>query len=122
MELTEEKIIKAKNYNSKLFPMYKMFSWDLLFYYSINFLFLTQAKGLTASTILFGDSFYYIFKIIFQIPCVNLIEIMGKRKALIFGNISLSISILILILGNRSFNIDYKQFCYGSWILYKGSL
>lgn len=82
MEQTEEKIIRARNYNAKLFPIYKMFSWDLLFYYSINFLFLTQAKGLSASTILFGDSFYYIFKLIFQIPCVNIVEFMGKRRAL----------------------------------------
>lgn len=100
MELTEEKISKAKSYNAKLFPIYKMFSWDLLFYYSINFLFLTKVKGLTASTILFGDSFYYIFKIIFQIPCVNIVEIMGKRKALMLGNVLISASILSLLLGN----------------------
>ena len=100
MELTEEKIIKAKSYNSKLFPIYKMFSWDLLFYYSINFLFWTQTKGLSASTILFGDSFYYLFKIIFQIPCVNIVEIMGKRKALMLGNVFISASLLSLILGN----------------------
>ena len=101
MELTEEKIMKAKNYNSKLFPIYKMLSWDLLFYYSINFLFLTQSKGLSASTILLGDSFYYIFKVIFQIPCVNIVEIMGKRRSLILGNIFISASILSLILGNE---------------------
>lgn len=77
-----------------------MFSWDLLFYYSINFLFWTQTKGLSASTILFGDSFYYLFKIIFQIPCVNIVEIMGKRKALMLGNVFISASLLSLILGN----------------------
>jgi len=100
MELTEEKLLKAKKYNEKLFPIYKMFSWDLLFYYSISFLFLTQNKGLTASQILFADSFYPIFKLIFQIPCVNVVEIVGKRKSLIIANVFIMLSILALILGN----------------------
>ena len=26
--------------NMKVYPIYKMLSWDLLFYYSINFIFL----------------------------------------------------------------------------------
>lgn len=99
MEQTEEKIIKAKKYNIKIFPIYKMFAWDLLFYYSISFLFLTQVKELTASQILFADSFYPIFKLIFQIPCVNIVETFGKRKTLIIGNIFVMLSILVLILG-----------------------
>jgi len=98
MEQTEEKVIKK--HNLKLYPIYKMFSWDLLFYYSTIFLFLTQVKGLTASTILFGDSFYYIFKIIAQIPCVNIVELMGKRKALLLGNSFITLCLLCLILGN----------------------
>ena len=80
MEQTEEKIIRAKKYNSKIFPIYKMFSWDLLFYYSIIFLFLTQTKGFTASNVLFVDAFYPLFKLLLQIPCVNIVESFGKRK------------------------------------------
>ncbi len=97
MELSEEKIIKAKKYNSKLFPVYKMFAWDLLFYYSISFLFLTQVKGLTASEILFAESFYPLFKLVFQIPSINIIELIGRRKSLILGNILIALSIIILI-------------------------
>lgn len=63
--IEEEKIKRAKEKNRKIFPIYKMFSWDLLFYYSISFLFLSQAKGLSASDIFLGDAFYAIFKIIF---------------------------------------------------------
>lgn len=98
MELTEEKIIKAKKYNAKLFPIYKMFSWDLLFYYSIIFLFLTQVKGLTASDILFADAFYPLFKLILQIPCVNIVETFGKRKSIILGNLFISLSLISVIL------------------------
>ena len=100
MELTNEKIIQAKKFNSKIFPIYKLFAWDLLFYYSISFLFLTQNKGLSASQVLFAEAFYPIFKLVSQIPCVNIIEIIGKRKSLILGNISVALGILFLILGS----------------------
>lgn len=41
-------IRKIKRNNAKLYPIYKMFSWDLLFFYSIQFLFYTITKKVTA--------------------------------------------------------------------------
>ena len=79
MELTEKEIKIAKAYNRKLFPIYKMFSWDLLFYYSIIFIFFVQTKGFTASEIMFADAFYPVAKFIFQVPCVNIVDKFGKR-------------------------------------------
>ena len=64
--IEEEKIEGAKEKNRRIFPIYKMFAWDLLFYYSISFLFLNQEKGLSASDIFLGDSFYAMFKILSQ--------------------------------------------------------
>lgn len=93
-------LLKAKKFNVKLYPIYKMFAWDLLFYYAISFLFLNQTKGLSASEILFAEAFYPIFKLIFQIPCVSLIDKIGKRKSLIIGNLFVSASILVLIFAN----------------------
>lgn len=92
-----EKILKAKKFNAKIFPIYKMFSWDLLFYYSVNFLFLTQAKGFSTSNALLLDALYTVFKFISQIPSINIVEIIGKRKSIILANISITISILCLI-------------------------
>lgn len=86
--------------NLKLYSIYKMFSWDLLFYYAISFLFLTQTKNLSVSSILLADAFYPLFKIIFQVPCITIADHIGKRNALLAGNLFLSASILILILGN----------------------
>ena len=101
MEQTDEKILKIKKYNAKLFPFYKMFSWDLLFYYSINFLFLTQVKGFSASNILLLDASYTVFKIIFQIPCINIAERLGNRKSILIGNVLIAMSILIVILSQK---------------------
>lgn len=36
---------KLRKANVRLYPTYKMFSWDLLFYYAIAFIFLVQEKG-----------------------------------------------------------------------------
>lgn len=87
--------------NMKIFPFYKMFAWDLLFYFAISFLFLTQVKGFTASQVLLIDSIYSFFRIISQIFCIKIVDTIGKQKALLLGNALVSTSILMLILGNN---------------------
>ena len=98
----EEKIKVAKQKNVKIYPIYKMFSWDLLFYHSIVFLFMNQIKGLSASEIFIGDAFYLIFKLVFQPFVPMIVNIVGKRKGTIIGNIFASISILYVILAGPS--------------------
>ena len=90
-----------RKYNLKLYAIYKMFSWDLLFYFAIILLFLNQTKGFSIPSILFADAFYPLFKVIFQLVCVGIIDYIGKRRALLIGNLFVSASILILILGNN---------------------
>ncbi len=74
-----------------------MFSWDLLFFYSIEFLFYTITKNLTASEVLIINGFYLLFRIIMQIPAVAITDFLGKRKSIIIGNVFLIIYMLILI-------------------------
>lgn len=90
----------VRKINMKIYPTYQMFSWDLLFYYAIIFLFLTQVKGFSPSTVLILDSFLAIFRMIFQFFCINIVDFLGKQKSLLIGNILATISILFLILGN----------------------
>lgn len=96
--MNENEIKRAKEYNVKIYPFYKMVSWDLLFYYSIIYLFLNQVKGLSTADILLGDSFYPLFKVIFQIPAVSIVDKIGKRNSIILGNVFLTISILTLLI------------------------
>ena len=103
--VVSDKILKSKKYNAKIFPLYKMFSWDLLFFYSINFLFLTQVKGFSASDILIFDGFYTFIKFITQIPCVNIVELIGGRKSIILSNVALALSIIILIISKERSHI-----------------
>lgn len=99
-------------YNTKLHPLYKMFSWDLLFYYAIIYLFLTLEKGLSASEILFIDAICQISKLLFQLPCVGLIDLLKSRRALILANITCAASILLLILSNNIQTVIISQIVF----------
>lgn len=99
-----------QQHNMKLFSIYKMFSWDLLFFYSVQFLFFTQVKGISAATVLFADSFYSIFKFVFQLPCLALISKLKIKNSLILGNLLVSFGILSYILGNGMSSIIIANF------------
>lgn len=94
-----KRLNKIKRKNARLYPVYKMFSWDLLFFYSIEFLFYTITKKITASEILIINGFYLLFKIVMQIPAVTISDLLGKKKSIILGNFMLIFYILILIFG-----------------------
>lgn len=98
LKKNRSKISKKKRNNAILYPIYKMFSWDLLCFYSIEFLFYTITKGLTASQALIITSTYIISKILFQIPSVAIADYFGKRKSIILGNFFLILYMLTLIL------------------------
>lgn len=101
--MNKTKEIRYKKINTRLYPIYKMISWDLLFYYSIIFLFLTQAKNFSASQVLLGEAFFTASCLIFQIPIGVLVDRIGKKKSLIFANICMCIFSFMLIVIN-SFN------------------
>ncbi len=90
-------IIDKKN-NARLYPIYKMFSWDLIFYYAISFVFLVQTKNLSIAQVMFTDALYPIFKMILQIPALTIIDKMGKKKSIILGNLLLAIFLICLII------------------------
>lgn len=102
--------ITKEEQNIKIYPIYKMLSWDLLFFYSINFLFFTQVKGLSASGVLLSEASYPIFKILTQIPLVALIKKIGKRNGLIFANIINAFSVLSYIVANNIMLVFLGQF------------
>lgn len=109
IELTKKKN-KAKRKNAKLYPIYKMFAWDLLCYYSIEYLFLTITKGITPSQVLIVAAIYTILKVIFQIPAVIISEYLGKKKSMILGNALVLLHIIILMLAPNFFIIAIAQF------------
>ena len=57
MSNKEEKQMMRKT-NMRIFPLYKKLGWDYLFFYTIDFLFLTQVKGISASDVVLKSTFY----------------------------------------------------------------
>ena len=120
MEKTKAKIVKHKKKNVRIFPIYKMISWDLLFYFPIIFLFLTQVKGLTSAQVLFADAFYTLSNTFWQIPITRLVEKIGKKNSLIVGNILYSLSILTMIFMQSYYELLIIQFIYALGYSIKG--
>ncbi len=93
----EKELERKKKKNIKLYPFYRTFAWDLLFYYAIIYLFLTVEKKITAAEVLKFDAFYLFFKFLMQIPCTLLIQKIGKRKSLIIANFVMAFHILVIM-------------------------
>ena len=91
------KQIQDQKMNARLYPIYKRLSWDLLFYYSIIYLFLLQEKNFSASQILLSEAFFTTSCLLLQIPLGLLIDKLKKRNSLIFANCCMCLFILILI-------------------------
>ena len=117
---TKEKLIRHKKKNVRLFPLYKMVSWDLLFYYPIIFLFLTQVKGFSAAQVLFSDAFYTLSNTLWQIPVTRLVDRVGKKNSLIVGNILYALSIFLMIFMQEYYELLIIQFIYALGYSIKG--
>lgn len=102
METNEETQIMRKR-NMKLFPTYKKLSGDYLFYYTIDFLFLTQIKHISGADVVLASSMRAIFGIFLQIPANILVEFLGRKNSIILGNILNCIyMVMFMISGNLS--------------------
>ena len=95
---TKKEEIKAKRNNAKIFPIYKMFSWDLLFFYSTQYLFYTTTKGLTPGEVLKVEAFYPLFIIIMQLPAAICADLLGRKRSLVLGNLIMALYIFLLII------------------------
>lgn len=91
--------------NMKLFPAYKKIAWDYIFFYTINFLFLTQVKGINPADIVLIDSFYYLFSTIAQIPATFIIEFLGRKNSIIFANVLSCLYMVLIIFSANLFNL-----------------
>ena len=71
---TKDEVQKMRKRNMKMFPTYKALGWDYLFYYSIDFLFLTQVKNISPANVLLANSLKSLFGIFLQIPASVIVE------------------------------------------------
>lgn len=103
--MEESKKIQMRKRNMKLFPTYKALSWDYIFFYTVNFLFLTQVKNINPADIVLIDSFYYIFAMFSQIPATVIIEFLGRKNSIILGNIINCLYMVFILYSQNLFNL-----------------
>lgn len=115
MEEIQNQENEKKRKNIKLFPIYKMLSWDLLFYYAIIFLYLIQVKGLSASQALLAEAIYNLAIMAFLFPAGKIVDKIGKKHSVIIANICVCISIVILLAMNNFYHllIAYTFMAFG---------
>ena len=107
---TKEEIQKMRKNNMRIFPTYKKLAWDYLFFYTIDFLFLTQIKGISAADVVLKSTFYSIFNILLQIPANIFVEFLGRKNSLIFANIMNCFYMLVIMLSRNLGDLIFAEF------------
>lgn len=107
---TKEETQRMRKVNMKIFPTYKKLAWDYLFFYTIDFLFLTQVKGISPADVVLKSTFYSIFSMILQIPANMVVEFLGRKNSLILGNILNCFYIVIIMLSSNLGDLIFAEF------------
>lgn len=100
---TKEETQNMRKRNMKLFATYKGLAWDYLFYYTVDFLFLTQIKNLSAADVVLSNSIKALFGIFLQIPANIIVEFLGRKNSIILGNVlNCFYMVMFMMTGNLS--------------------
>lgn len=102
--------IQMRKRNMKLFPAYKKLAWDYLFYYSIDFLFLTQIKNISAADVVLANSIKALFGIFLQIPANIIVEFLGRKNSIILGNILNCTYMVVFMMTGNLFDLVIAKF------------
>ena len=105
-----QEITKVRKQNMKIYSIYRAISLDLIFYYAIEFLFLTQVKHISNSDIVLGGAFYAIFMIIFQIPASIIVDRIGTRRCTILGNVFNGLFVILIMFCKDLKALIFAQF------------
>lgn len=97
--MEEKNKIRAKN-NIAIYKKYKMFSYDLLFYYAIEILFFTIVKNFSVSDVMYLSSIYTISAFFWQLVGGNIVEKLGLKKSVIIGNIFVAFTVFLYLVSN----------------------
>ena len=115
MKETHNEELEKKSINVKLFPFYKMISWDLLFFYAIIFLYLVQVKNIPAPRVILSEALYNVAIMIFIIPSGKIVDKIGKKNSVIIANMCVCLSIVVFLIMKNFYHlvIAYTILAFG---------
>lgn len=99
----EIKVAKRRKLNMKLYPVYRMFAADVLFFGAVKVLFLTQVKGFSNANVVLMESIYALFKMTLQIPMSVVVSKLGTRKSVIIGTIFCTLELVFILFARKLF-------------------
>jgi len=98
--------------NIKLYPFYKMFAFNILFWSAISLLYLIEVKNLSIYQIAIVTSVYFFFSIFLQVPAAIICDRIGLKTAMMLGNLFLlTYTILLIIVPNYQWLLFAEFFC-----------
>lgn len=98
--------------NVKLFPIYRLFSYDILFYYAISTMFFIEVKHLNLSEIAMLSTVYSLANVVLQIPAAILADKIGTKLGMIIGNVFCVLWGVNLITANSYYTLAIAEiFC-----------
>lgn len=106
----KEEVRMMRKTNMRIFPIYKRLAWDYLFFYTIDFLFLTQIKNISASDVMLKSTFYAFFSIILQIPANIIVEFLGRKNSIVLANILNCLYMVIIMMSGSLFDLIVAEF------------
>ena len=106
----KEDVRMMRKTNMRIFPTYKKLAWDYLFFYTIDFLFLTQIKGISAADVMLKSTFYAFFSIILQIPANIIVEFLGRKNSVILGNVLNCLYMTIIMMSGSLLDLIIAEF------------
>ena len=106
----KEDVRMMRKTNMRIFPTYKKLAWDYLFFYTIDFLFLTQIKGINPSDVMLKSTFFAFFSMILQIPANIIVEFLGRKNSIILGNILGCLYMVIIMMSRSLFDLIIAEF------------
>lgn len=98
--MENEVIEKKSRKNIALYRKYKTFSYDFLFYYAVSVLYLTITKGFSMSQVMFINSAYSVFCIIFYFFGNSIVNKLNLKYSTIIGNVFVLINGILFLIGN----------------------
>ncbi len=108
--MNEKKQAKIRKNNMRLYPIYRSISADVVFFYVIKIIFLTQIRNINLSDIVLAESAYGLFMIVLQIPAILLIQKLGKKKCVCISNIFNAIYVLIIMMSTNLVQLLIAEF------------
>ncbi len=108
--IENEKLVKARKRNMKLYPFYRAFASDIIFLYAVKLLFLTQVRGLTAADVIFSVSMYALFMVFLQIPAMVVIQKIGYRRSAFLSNLFNIFYVGILMFSSNIIHLCIAEF------------